>query len=77
MELNERSVELAIMKELVKDKIPVTVFLSNGFQMQGVISRFDLLVIVLICDGKQTIIYKHGILSVIPTNSLTSAQSKN
>ena len=77
MELNERSVELAIMGELVKDKVPVTVTLMNGFQLQGVIARYDLLVIVLLCDGKQQIIYKHSISSITPSKVLRAAQPKN
>ena len=77
MELNERSVELAIMGELVKDKVPVTVSLMNGFQLQGVIARDDLLVIVLLCDGKQQIIYKHSISSITPIKVLRAAQPKN
>ena len=77
MELNERSVELAIMEELVKDKVPVTVTLMNAFQLRGVIARYDLLVIVLLCDGKQQIIYKHSISSITPITVLRAAQPKN
>lgn len=76
MELNERSTELAIMSELVKEKVPVTVFLTNGFQMKGVIARFDLLIIVLITEGRQNIIYKHSISSIRPEGTLRSAQPK-
>lgn len=76
MELNERSVELAIMQELVNDKVPVTVTLMNGFQLRGVVARYDLLVIVLLCDGKQQIIYKHNISSIAPIKELRSAQPR-
>ena len=77
MELNERSVELSIMEELVKDKVPVTVTPMTGFQLLGVIARYDLLVIVLLCDGKQQIIYKHSISSITPIQVLRAAQPKN
>lgn len=77
MELRERSIELAIMEELVRDKVPVTVTLMNGFQIHGVVARYDLLVIVLLCDGKQQIIYKHSISSITPIKALKSAQPKN
>jgi host factor-I protein len=76
MELNERSVELAIMEELVKDKVPVKVFLMNGFQLQGTIARYDLLVIVLQSGDGQQIIYKHSISSITPQSTLKSAQPK-
>ena len=76
MERNERSVELAIMEELVKDKVPVKVFLVNGFQLQGTIARYDRLVIVLQSDDGQQIIYKHSISSITPQSTLKSAQPK-
>ena len=77
MELNERILEAAIMNELVRDQVPVTVFLTNGFQLQGVIARYDVLVIVLINDAGQNIIYKHSISSMTPQSALKSAQPKN
>ena len=77
MELNERILEAAIMNELVRDQVPVTVFLTNGFQLQGVIARYDMLVIVLINDAGQNIIYKHSISSITPQSALKSAQPKN
>ena len=76
MELNERILEAAIMNELVRDKVSVRVFLMNGFQLQGVIARYDLLVIVLVNDDGQQIIYKHSISSIAPQSALKSAQSK-
>ena len=76
MELNERSVELAIMEELVKDKVPVIVFLMNGFQLKGTIARYDRLVIVLHSGDGQQIIYKHSISSITPQSALKSAQPK-
>ena len=77
MELNERILEAAIMNELVRDQVPVTGFLTNGFQLQGVIARYDVLVIVLITDAGQNIIYKHSISSITPQSALKSAQPKN
>ena len=77
MELNERILEAAIMNELVRDQIPVRVFLMNGFQLQGVIARYDRLVIVLVNDKGQQIIYKHSIASITPQSILKSAQPKN
>lgn len=77
MELNERILEAAIMNELARDQVPVTVFLTNGFQLQGVIARYDVLVIVLITNAGQNIIYKHSISSITPQSVLKSAQPKN
>ena len=76
MELNERILEAAIMKELVRDKIPVTVALKNGAEFQGIVARHDMLVIVLVTDGTQKIIYKHSIAFITPQSELKSAQPK-
>lgn len=51
----------AILKEVRRDKVPVTLFLMNGFQLRGIITGFDSFVVVLVTDGKQQMIYKHAI----------------
>ena len=49
-----------------RDKLPVTMFLMNGFQMRGCITGFDAFTVVLSSDGKQQIIYKHAISTIVP-----------
>ena len=49
-----------------RDKLPVTRFLMNGFQMRGTITGFDAFTVVLAADGKQNLIYKHAISTVCP-----------
>ena len=44
----------------------VTVFLVNGFQMRGVITGFDSFVVILESDGKQQMLYKHAISTIVP-----------
>ena len=56
----------AILKEVRRDKIPVTLFLMNGFQLRGTITGYDAFVVVLETEGKQQIIYKHAISTVVP-----------
>ena len=46
----------------------VTVFLMNGFQMKGVITGFDSFVVCLVSDGRQQMIYKHAISTVVPAH---------
>ena len=60
----------AILKEVRREKIPVTLFLVNGFQLRGVISGYDNLVVVLVTDGKQQMIYKHAISTLVPVRPL-------
>jgi host factor-I protein len=63
----------AILNEVRKDKIPVTLFLMNGFQLRGVITGFDSFVVVLVTDGKQQMIYKHAISTLAPIRPLKAA----
>ena len=50
-----------------RDRVPVTMFLMNGFQLRGTITGFDAFVVVLDSDGRQQIIYKHAISTIAPT----------
>ncbi len=63
----------AILKECKRDKVPVTLFLMNGFQLRGVITGFDSFVVVLVTDGKQQMIYKHAISTLAPIRPLKAA----
>jgi host factor-I protein len=48
----------------------VTVFLMNGFQMRGIVRGFDSLTVVLETDGKQQLIYKHAISTLVPARPI-------
>ena len=63
----------AILKEVRRDKVPVTLFLMNGFQLRGMITGFDSFVVVLVSDGKQQMIYKHAISTLAPVRPLKAA----
>ena len=49
-----------------EDRLNVTVFLMNGFQMRGIITGYDPFVVVLDTDGKQQVVYKHAISTIVP-----------
>ena len=40
-----------------RDRIPVTMFLMNGFQMRGTITGFDAFVVILDSDGRQQVLF--------------------
>lgn len=60
-----------LLNQLRKDKTMVTVFLTNGFQFKGFIKAFDNFVILVETDGKQQIIYKHAISTLVPSQNVT------
>ncbi len=47
-------------------RCPVTVFLVNGFQMRGTVEGFDVFTVLLQSEGKQNLIYKHAISTIMP-----------
>ena len=53
-----------------RDRIPVTMFLMNGFQLRGTITGFDAFVVVLDSDSRQQVIYKHAISTIAPVRSV-------
>ena len=65
----------AILNEVRREKVPVTLFLMNGFQLRGIITGFDSFVFVLVSDGKQQMIYKHAISTLAPVKPLKAASA--
>ena len=53
-----------------KENMPLTVYLTNGFQMRGSVRAFDGYTVLLMFEGKQYLIYKHAISTIIPQRSL-------
>ena len=49
-----------------RDKSVVTMFLMNGFQLHGIVRGYDSFTVILDSDGKQQLIYKHAISTVVP-----------
>ena len=49
-----------------RDRVPVTLFLMNGFQLRGTLTGFDAFVVVLDSEGRQQVIYKHVISTIAP-----------
>ena len=63
----------AILKEVCRERVPVTMFLMNGFQLRGFVTGYDSFVVVLVSDGKQQMIYKHAISTLAPMKPLKAA----
>ena len=53
------------LNQLRKDRAVVTMFLMNGFQLHGIVRGFDGFTVVLDSDGRQQLIYKHAISTVV------------
>ena len=62
-----QNLRIASSIRLEKDKLMVTMFLMNGFQLHGIVRGFDGFTVVLDSDGKQQLIYKHAISTIVPS----------
>ena len=54
-----------------RDRSQITMFLMNGFQLHGIVRGFDNFTVVLESDGKQQLIYKHAISTVVPPRPIS------
>lgn len=58
-----------------KERISVTIFLTNGFQFKGMVKGFDSYVVILESEGKQQLVYKHAVSTVVPAKSVSVLDS--
>ncbi len=58
------------LNQVRRAKLLVTVYLTNGFQFKGIVKGFDNYVVILDCDGRQNLVYKHAISTVIPSKPI-------
>jgi len=56
----------AFLNQVRKEKMPVTIFLVNGFQIKGVVKGFDNFTVIVELDQRQQLVYKHAISTVAP-----------
>ncbi len=56
-----------------KENLSITVYLINGYQIKGLVKGFDNYTIILDSEGKQQLIYKHAISTIIPSKQINLA----
>jgi len=65
------------LNQVRKEGIPLTIFLMNGFQIKGLVKGFDNFTVLLDVEGKQQMIYKHAISTLVPGKFVNlSAEAK-
>lgn len=66
-ETGRPTVQDKFLSELRKNKIPVTIHIVNGYQLNGIIILgYDSFVITVEAAGKPMMIYKHAISTISP-----------
>lgn len=73
--MNKSSINLqdGFLNQVRKENLPVTIYLVNGFQLKGIVRGFDNFTVVLEFEGKQQMVYKHAISTVMPIRPINLA----
>jgi len=71
MSKNVINLQDIFLNQARKDRIPVTIFLTNGFQFKGMVRGFDNFTVVLDSEGKQQLVYKHAISTIVPAKPIS------
>jgi host factor-I protein len=60
-----------------KENMLTTVFLVNGYQIKGIVRSFDNFTLLLEVEGKQQLVYKHAVSTIIPMRNVNLRTSEN
>ena len=60
------SLQDLFLNQVRKERVAVSIYLTNGFQHRGVVKGFDNYAIMLENDGKQFLVYKHAVATITP-----------
>ncbi len=58
------------LNDVRKNHIQITIFLISGFQIKGFVTGFDPYTVLIDSEGKQQMIYKHAISTIVPSKSV-------
>jgi len=66
--VNKSNINLqdVFLNQVRKEHIAVTIYLTNGFQLKGLVKGFDNFTVILDTDGRQQLVYKHAISTISP-----------
>ncbi|MGI5921522.1 MAG: RNA chaperone Hfq [Syntrophomonadaceae bacterium] len=76
---NQLNLQDAFLNQVRKEKMPVTIFLVNGFQIKGIVKGFDNFTVIVELDQRQQLVYKHAISTVAPLRPIAviSQETRN
>lgn len=69
--MKQQNCQEIFLNVLRKNKHPVTVFLSSGIKLQGVITGFDNFAIVLRRESHVQLVYKHSVSTIMPNGNIS------
>lgn len=73
--MKQLNLQDVFLNQARREKITVTIYLTNGFQFKGVVKGFDSYIVILDCEGRQNLVYKHAISTIIPSKPISILDS--
>ncbi len=75
MFVKNKNLQDVFLNQARKEKISLIVYLTNGFQFKGFVKGFDNFTVILESEGRQNLVYKHAISTIIPSKQIPSLDS--
>ena len=67
----KNNIQDLILNTVRKEKSELTIYLTNGVPLKGKVTSFDNFTIILDQNGKQNLVYKHAISTIIPSKAIS------
>ena len=68
---SKNNIQDLILNSARKEKIELTIYLTNGVPLKGKVISFDNFTIILDQNNKQALIYKHAISTILPGKNIS------
>lgn len=70
MAASKNNIQDLVLNGARKDKMEITLYLTNGVPLKGRVASFDNFTVVIENDGKQSLVYKHAISTIVLSRAL-------
>ena len=68
---NKNNIQDLVLNGARKEKMDITIYLTNGVPLKGRVISFDNFTVVIENEGKQSLVYKHAISTIILSQALS------
>jgi len=67
---NKNNSQDMVLNSARKEKMEITVYLTNGVPLKGRVLSFDNFTVIIEQEGKQSLVYKHAISTIVLSKAL-------
>ncbi|MDR2902818.1 MAG: RNA chaperone Hfq [Lactobacillales bacterium] len=67
----KKGIQDVFLETVILNKIPVTVFLTGGVKLMGIITHMDDQTVLLQREGHAQLVYKSGISTIMPAEAIS------